>query len=303
VRVLVTGSSGFVGRSIAMHLTNAGHEVIGLGRRLTRSNRQLARAVAADIGAPGLAGRVMGSQRRCEAIVHAAAAVELGDPDAAALSLTNCFGTQQVIELAAGWEVESLVYISSLPVVGRPVELPVRESHPTNPASAYHASKLYGEQLVTLAAARGVPGASLRLTSPVGPNMPDGRILSAFVRRALAGLPLELAGRGTRGQDYVDVRDIAAAVAATIERRATGIFNVASGRCVTNRELAELCITVLGSRSEVHATRAPDPQDDVRWAVSIERARVRLGYEPVHGLDDSIQAVAHELEAHPEAVA
>jgi len=197
-----------------------------------------------------------------------------------------------MLELAARWGVESLVYLSSVPVIGRPFELPVTEQHPVDPPSAYHASKLYGEQLVDVARRDGLATVSLRLTAPVGPGMPAARLLPTFVRRALSGETLEVMGEGTRGQDYVDTRDIAAAVEASLVRRATGLLNVASGRCVSNLELARRCVAVVDSSSDVMLSGAPDPEEGVRWEVSIALAERELGYRPRHSLEDSIAAVA-----------
>lgn len=308
MRVLVTGSSGHVGGAIAGHLMRAGHQVVGLSRGEasnrqaptdarqgpTGSRRRLTGAITADLEFPGLAGRLVNELPRCEAIVHAAAAIE-PYPYAPAISLTNCLGTQQMLELAASWNVTSLIYLSSLPVIGRPLELPVTEQHRTAPPTAYHASKLYGEHLLALPGRDDSSGLSLRLTAPVGPGMPGRRIMSVFVARALAGTPLEVAGKGTRSQDYVDVRDVAAAVAASLERRTTGLLNIASGRCVSNLDLARRCVELLGSASEVRLTGRPDPEDGVRWEVSIAKAAATIDYRPRYALEDSIAAVADEL--------
>lgn len=294
MKVLVTGSSGLVGDAIVTYLSAGGHEVIGLSRGLTGKAPGLSGAIAADIGAAGVAATLAAEHQRCDAIVHAAAAIER-DPYAPSISLTNCLGTQQILELAARWGVESLVYLSSVPVIGRPFELPVTEQHPVDPRSAYHASKLYGEQLLAVARSDGLATVSLRLTAPVGPGMPPARLLPAFVHRALSGEALEVAGEGTRGQDYVDTRDIAAAVQAALACRATGLLNVASGRCVSNLELARRCVAVLDSSSEVRLSGAPDPEEGVRWEVSIALAERELGYCPRHSLEDSIAAVAERL--------
>jgi dTDP-glucose 4,6-dehydratase len=298
VRILVTGASGHVGGAIAAHLMSEDHEVVGLGRRpterLTGSNQRLSSAIAADLGRPGVARTLAADERRCDAIVHAAASLEL-DPHSPAISLTNGLGSQQMVELATRWDVASFVYISSVPVIGRPLQLPVTEEHPASPATPYHASKLFGEHLVAIAGRAGTRTVSLRLTAPVGPGMASGRILPAFVRQALAGERLAVAGRGTRGQDYVDVRDVAAAVAASLQQRATGRLNIASGRCVTNLELASLCVQAVGSSSEITLGEEPDPDDDVRWEVSIARAERTIGYRPRRSLADSIQAVADQL--------
>jgi nucleoside-diphosphate-sugar epimerase len=296
MRVLVTGSSGHVGGAVAAHLFQSGHEVLGLSRRHTTSSASLSNTVAADLGTLGLADLLSNQHRRCEAMVHAGAAIERGlyGPE---IALTNCLGVQQMLELGARWEVERFIFISGVAVIGRPLELPVTEEHPANPPTAYHASKLFGEQLVALAAEQGIPALTLRLTAPVGPGMRETRILPVFVRRALRGERLELIGRGTRCQDYVDVRDAARAVAAALERHAGGLLNIGSGRCVSNLALARLCVELLGSSSEIVASGRPDPEEGVRWEVSIARARTALGYRPRCSLEDSIAAMASELRA------
>lgn len=290
MRVLVTGASGHVGGAIANHLQALGFDVVGLARHPGRVEGLYGR-LEGNLGDTEAAARIARLIEPCEAILHAAAAIEQ-DPHAPSIALTNCLGTQQVMRLADIWEAERVVYISSVPVVGVPTRLPVTESHPTRPLSAYHASKLYGEHLVGLADERGVGTTILRLTSPVGPGMRNNRILSVFVRLALAGEPLELAGRGGRRQDYVDVRDIADAAEASLRRPAAGLLNIASGRPVSNRELADRCIETLASNSVVQFAAAEDPQEDVVWDVSVERAGQLLGYAPRRSLDDSIRAVA-----------
>lgn len=299
VRVLVTGTSGHVGGAIGAYLHEQGHEVVGISRRLNRRARTMSRALSLNVGAAGAAETIAQAQPRCDAIVHAAAALE-GDPLAAALTLTNGLGTQQLLSLAARWEVESFVYLSGVHVIGRPAILPITETHPAWPRSAYHASKLYGEHLVRLVSDEQSGGAILRLTAPVGPGMDKRRILPVFVQRALRGEQLEIAGKGSRGQDYVDARDVASAVETAIERRVAGMLNIASGRCVTNLELARICVELLGSSSAVRLSGGPDPDDGVRWEVSTARAERVIGYRPDHPLEDSIVAFAEAIASGGE---
>lgn len=288
MRVLVTGASGLIGGAVARALVQDGHQVVALSRRWTKVPG-LARSHMVDIGAPGLVDRV--GEQTCDAIVHAAASMS-ADPHDLSLSQVNALGTQQLLTLAARWDVRAFVYVSSIAVIGTPRELPIAESHPTAPASAYAASKLYGEQLAAIAAADGLAAASLRVTSPVGPGMQGGRIVSVLVERALVGEPLVLAGRGGRRQDYVDVRDVQQAVLACIAVRARGCFNVAAGASVANAELARLCVETLESRSAVVFDGNTDPDEDLRWDVSIERAKAELSFGPRHDLRDSLLAVA-----------
>lgn len=294
MRVLVTGASGYVGGTITRFLIEAGHEVLTLNRD-PAVLPGVAQHVALDLGTIQTASAISESVDRCDAVVHAAALISY-DNSLVDLSRVNCGGTQALIQLAAHWSVRRFIYFSSISVIGAPAVIPVDEGHPVNPASAYSATKLFGEHLTNiLYNTAGIPALSLRLTSPVGPHMPHNRIFSVFVSRALRGEPLQLVGRGTRRQNYVDVRDAAALVSANLNSDVSGVFNVAGAESISNHALAQLCIDTLGSSSAIEFLDRPDPQDDDNWEISIDKAARLLGYTPQHSLSQSIEAAAQTL--------
>ena len=280
MKIIITGGTGHVGGAIHRHLTSLGWEVIDVSR---------SGMIRADISSPDFADCVAGTVKQCDAIVHCAASLVKGLTDLS-ISQVNCIGMQQVIRMATLTGALRLVYISSVPVVGRPQHLPVDEEHATVPLTAYHASKLFGEHLVRIAHGPALKTASLRITSPVGPGTPPGRIFSEFVRRARAGEQLILAGQGGRRQNYVDVRDVAQSVVQCLKSEASGVFNVAGAAAISNLELARRCIKALNSNSAVHFSGASDPEENLAWEVSIEKARQSFGYKPAYSLEDSIRA-------------
>lgn len=288
-RILVTGASGLVGGAIAAHLVERGHQVIGLSRRPSALTG--IRDIHVDLATPGWSEDLR--DLRCEAIVHAGACLAKDNTDPH-LCAVNAGATQELLTLAGAWEVSSFVFISGLTVIGQPLHLPITEEHPTAPLTTYHASKLFGEHMVRVLSAGRWPSASLRVTAPVGPRMPDGRILSHFVGRALRNEPLVLAGEGSRKQDFVDVRDVARCVELALSHRAEGVYNAGSGRSVSNIDLARLVIATLGSRSVIEHTGSPDPEEGIDWAISLERARSSFGYQPAISLDESIRSVARD---------
>jgi UDP-glucose 4-epimerase len=295
LRVLVTGTSGLVGGAIASFLLERDWDVVGLSRTSSRE-KSLAKCILADIGKVGLVENISDKLSPCDAIVHAAASMDKGlyTP---LISLTNCLGTQQILELANFWRSTNLVYISSVPVIGTPKQLPITEDHPTNPPTAYHASKLFGENLIQIAARNGLAGTILRLTSPVGIRMPENRILSVFVKRALADEPLQIVGNGTRKQNYVDVRDISDVIEKCLQQCVSGVFNIAGEHSISNKGLADICIRTLGSSSKIEFTGQPDPEDGMAWEVSIAKAKKCLGYDPRYSIEDSISAIGAEYAA------
>src|SRR6266478_10006772 len=149
MRVFLTGATGQVGRAIAAHLASEGYAVTGVSRR-SRHVQGLSEHIEANLGSEEALDRIKKAVPPCEMIVHAAASLahDLYDPT---ISLTNCLGTQLILRLAELWGTQQMVYLSSVPVIGRPQYDPITEQHPVNPLTAYHASKLYGEHLMRLA--------------------------------------------------------------------------------------------------------------------------------------------------------
>ena len=243
MRVLVTGSTGLVGQAIAERLSNE-HQVVGLSRGGEVSEDE-ADHLGVDLASPGAA-ELIGSSEPCAAIVHAAASLDPQSPESV---LTNCIGAFEIVRLAAQWGAEHLVFISGVTVIGTPSQLPIDEDHPVHPPNPYLESKLLGEQLVEEAGRTGVRATILRVTAPVGARMPAERVLPTFVREALAGSPLKVAGRGTRRQDYVHVADVADAVAGAIQAGADGLFNIGCGETVSNLELAQRCHRIIRLRN------------------------------------------------------
>jgi nucleoside-diphosphate-sugar epimerase len=285
-RILLTGASGQIGRAIAAHLVAEGFVVFGVSRHGSAVSG-LTEHLQLDISKPDFVDRAVQGMGRCDAIVHAAASLskDAFDPD---LARTNCLGTQQVTALARAWAVTRLAYVSSVPVIGKPLQHPIAETHPASPATAYHATKLFGEELVRLAARPGLVTCSLRIASPIGPGTPADRIAAAFARRARAGERIELLGRGGRRQNYIDVRDVARAVGLWLSRPAPGVF-IIPGWTISNRDLAETCVRLFGSPAAVIYADRPDPEETDAWDLCGDRAEAAFGYRPSYTLDDSLR--------------
>ena len=101
-------------------------------------------------------------------------------------------------------------------------------------------------------------------------------------------------GSGTRRQNYVDVRDVAVAVEKCLLRRTTGIFNIAGNRSISNKDLAETCVSNLRSSSSITFTGQPDREEGIAWEVSIEKAKRCLDYSPRYGIEESILSLGAE---------
>jgi nucleoside-diphosphate-sugar epimerase len=285
MKILITGGNGHVGGAIKARFESSGHDVVIVSRHGD---------LKMDISDDGLAQKLSRFVERCDVIVHCAAHLSKSVTDRE-VTMVNCVGTQEVVSAALSLGTKRLIYISGLAVIGTPKQLPIDENHPLNPNTAYHSSKLFGEHIMEVASSSNLQTVSLRVSSPVGPQTPRGRIFSEFVYKASRGEPLVLAGSGGRRQNYVDVRDVADAVAQCARSDVQGVFNVAGAASVSNLELAECCVRVLSSNSTISFSGTPDAEENVCWNVSIDRARSAFGYSPSCSIEDSINAAAKTL--------
>lgn len=114
--------------------------------------------------------------------------------------------------------IKVFVQLSSLPVIGKPVEHPITEQHSLKPPTVYHATKVMEELLANYADYHhGLRTASFRISAPVGTGMNRNTIFPTFVSKACKGEDLVLSGKGNRKQTYVHVRDISKALLQAIE--------------------------------------------------------------------------------------
>jgi UDP-glucose 4-epimerase len=151
-RVLVTGGSGRLGRSVVRALADGGHEVVSVDR--TAIDDLPARQIQQELLVPGAALEVF-REVRPEAVVHLAAiAVPFTAPEAETFT-TNTALAYAILDATLDSGAGALLVASSPTVIGygspggwSPQYLPLDERHPVAPWNAYALSKVAVEELM-----------------------------------------------------------------------------------------------------------------------------------------------------------
>lgn len=284
------------------YLKNKGCYVIGLGRK-EQSTCNVDQYISCDVDSEELANVFQTCMETApiHAVVHLAADMRK-EPYGVEIVSHNCVGTQRLLELCEKYQVKSFVQVSSLPVIGKPMEHPITENHPLQPPTVYHATKVMEELLANYADYHhGLRTVSFRISAPVGPRMNYKTIFPTFVKNAMENKDLILSGRGTRKQSYVHVSDIAQAIyLALISENAHGVYNLSSENLLSNYELAKKCIEVLQSKSEIKFSGQDDYMDDYCWDVSLEKIQKDIGYEPKIGMEQAICELSEYIKRSKE---
>ena len=228
--VLLTGSTGFIGRHVARALHEAGFRVTALDYR------------------PPLEPLPDGVEFRwCDlrtdplplgdfhAVVHLAALAGVRPSLNRPLDYlaTNVQATVRLLEHCRKFGIGRFVFASSSSVYGPDTPLPAEESATPSPQSPYALTKLQCEQWGALyAKLHGLNFTALRFFSVWGPGQRADLALEAFRRRIEAGEPVTIFGDGTQRRDLTHVSDVAQAVVMAVQRDGSGavVLNVGTGR-------------------------------------------------------------------------
>ncbi len=290
MRILVTGSNGFIGNYVGQTLAQSGHEVLGIDIA-SAAQDVFAGYYPVDITSKTDMESLSDTLGTLDAVVHCAAHINYDDTDSRLMQV-NAVGTQNVVTLGKWVGCKRIIYCSSIAVIGIPKILPITEEHPLAPQTMYHVSKLAGEYIVQ---ASGIPHTILRIPSPIGLGMNLRTILPAFVSRCVNGEDLILLGQGTRKQNYIAVQDISRAVRMALEGVHTNCYNLSS-RLISNYDLACLCKTITHSCSVIAFSEQADPAEGQVWDISSELIRQELGFEPQIELESVIAELQKSLE-------
>ena len=190
--------------------------------------------------------------------------------------LTNSLGTNTILTLGKKLKIK-FIYLSGLPVIGKPIDIPITEEHPTKPLSIYHSSKLIGENIISFDADNLLEKTILRITAPIGPNIPKKRFISSLIFNCINNQEITLFGRGERIQNYIHTNDICKFIEICITKKSGGIFNLGGSKSISNLNLAKLCINKTNSRSNIKFYKE-DNEENFKWIVSMEKAKKKIRF-------------------------
>ncbi len=280
MNVAVTGGSGFIGSHVVDKLVEAGHAVRVLDG--TQPHRADVSWQPVDITRLS---QVIGALQGCDAVFHLAAMANVNDiarMPAESVDL-NVMGTAAILE-AARMSGKMHVVLASTVWVYEATDLQeVDEATPLRPDSVSHlymAEKIASEMLaVSYGKLYGFPVTVLRYGIPYGPRMREELVMPIFIKKAVKGEPLTVAGDGLQYRNFIYVEDLADAHVRVLDRHATGIFNLEGPREVAIIELAEAVNRSVPTSVGIVRTDARGGDYKGR-VVSRQRAKDVLDWEP-----------------------
>ena len=289
-RLLITGSSGLIGRALRRVLRRQGHDVLGFDIAVPPGHPDYgdSRSAAA------LAARAAG----CRGIVHLAAIARVG-ASAAQPGLcrsVNVGGVRAVLQAARRLPERPFVLLaSSREVYGEPGRLPVVETDPFAPINVYGRSKVAAERLVEHARAAGLHTQIARYANVYGciEDHPD-RVVPAFTRAAAEGGLMHVRG-AENAFDFTHVDDVARGTARLVEALLAGERDLPPVQFVTGEPTSLRALARSAHRLGSGGTRLVE-EPTVGGTVAQfwgdpARARRLLGWEASITLESGLKAM------------
>ena len=236
--VLVTGSSGFVGRVIMRRLAAMGHRALGLDPVAS------AGTVVDDLSDRARL-RDLIAREKITHVIHAGGVsgpMVMADDPAGVLAI-NVTGSMNLLYEAIAGGVATFVYCSSVAAIGNFYESePIGEDYPMRPGSTYGCSKAAMDFVLRgLWRKVALDICSLRLTAVYGPGRQTEFNVDTIVRAALAGRPARLDPLTDWPYVYVDDAAEAAIAACFSERRQQLAYFIAHPERVAPDDIAAAC--------------------------------------------------------------
>lgn len=299
MKIFVTGGAGFIGSNyLRWVLANTDHSMTVYDALTYAGNLSTLKDVddsprfsfvKGNICQPG---DVETAMRGHDAVVHFAAESHVdrsivGSED---FILTNCFGTNVIMDTARRLEIGRVVHIGTDEVYGSVDIGSSKESDPLEPRSPYSASKA-GSDLIALSyfSTHGLPVLVTRCTNNFGPFQYPEKAIPLFTTNLLDAKKIPLYGDGLNERDWLYVDDHCSGVQLVLERGVAGeIYNIGAGNETANRDLVNKLLALL-DKDESSVSYVTDRLGhDRRYSVDIAKITA-LGWRRRRSLDEALE--------------
>lgn len=310
MKILVTGSAGFLGSNLVSKLVAQGHDVVGVDNLLTgnfknvvmlekQPNFTFYKADIIDFAKqlkPGF-----------DQIYHLASPAS--PPKyiefAHETMMVNTLATDSLCKYAVSND-SRLLFSSTSEIYGDPLVHPQTEDYWGNVntlgvRSVYDESKRFGETIIShYKRTANLNSIIVRIFNTYGPNMDpyDGRVVTNFIRQILEGNPVTMYGTGLQTRSFCYVDDLIAGLILAMNSAEGGPINLGNPNEFTLIELLNDIISVIGIKPEIIFQGIPEDDPKMRNP-DISRAQNLLNWSPkidlIEGLVPTVEWVKSQM--------
>lgn len=293
MKIIVTGSAGFIASHIADKYRALGHEVADVDIRHTKPR---------DINDADSMTKLF-MKEKPDIVSHHAAIAEVVKSLRNPLPTfnTNVLGTVNLL-MAAGacGTVKKFIFASTGGAIyGEPKKIPADETVPPTPLSPYGLSKFLAEEVIKFySKVYGFPHLIFRYPNVYGPRQnPHGEagVVAIFAEMMRHGTTPTIFGDGTKARDYCFVDDIVKANEIALRRGKNETMNLGLGRKITDKKVFAEIAKNLGFKGK--PMYAPYREGEVyQIALSAKKAAKSIGWSPKVSFEEGVAKYVSSLK-------
>lgn len=283
-KILITGSTGFIGKPLVEKLLASGTEVFPVSSR------------DGDIADPA----TWHSFLPADLVIHLAARTFVPDSWVSPTDFlnTNCFGTACALDYCRKHK-SKLIFISSY-LYGNPESLPISEDAKLSPNNPYTFSKIMAEETCRFYAENyGIKVVVLRPFNVYGPNQNEDFLIPSITRQIMTGTTVHVKDLHPK-RDYVYVQDIVDAIIKSIpldER--FSIINIGTGKSYSVKDVIDIIQSALQTNTKVQSSNERRLGEVMDTQADITKAQKILGWSPVWTLEQGISKMIETYRNKP----
>jgi len=258
-RVLITGASGFVGSHFLHEIMELAE--VSIGTSFNNVNDRTLRTNLLDL--EGLI--KICKDFNFDVLIHCAALD--GNSNFKSKNLVpvmdeNMAMTRNVLTASRLTGIHNVVLVSSAEIYASEVISPIaedfdyRKNFPIN-GNGYVYAKIFSEIMAKMY--RQQYGMNIYIARPTniygpGDNFHDGvsKVIPSMIKNALSNQPIEIWGDGSQIRDFIFIKDMVSLVLNMVSEDRTNLLNISTAQAISIKELAEMVISISGSRSEIN---------------------------------------------------
>lgn len=292
MRILLLGGQGFIGQNLSLKLLEEGHEVIVLERKVNPER------VIPNI--KYVEGDFLNKEtyedylNGVDVVYHMISTTNANNSNNEMERdvKENVIGTINLLDSCVDKQIKKVIFISSGGTVyGNPQEVPIKETHPTNPICSYGITKLTIEKYLSLYNhLYGLDYTVIRLANPYGPyhqNLTQG-LINVIISKSINDEALEIWGDGKVERDYIYIDDAVNALSIAKDKTTEDkVFNIGSGQSHSICDIINEVEKIAG-KGIIKSFKEARSQDVPVNVLDITLAKQILGWEPKIGLEEGI---------------
>lgn len=302
MKVLVTGSEGFIGSHLTEILVEKGYEVKAFVRYNFKNDwgwlekSKYLKEIEVYTGDIRDYDSVYDAMKDVEVVFHLAALIGIPYSYISPLAYikTNTEGTYNVLEAARKLNIQRVIHTSTSEVYGTAQYVPIDEKHPYNPQSPYAASKAAADHLaLSYYRSFDLPVTIIRPFNTFGPRQSARAIIPTIISQILSGKEQIKLGNLNPTRDLTYVKDtVNGFITVGLHEKTIGdVYNLGTGREISIGDLAKKIMKLIGKEVEIITDKErirPEKSEVERLLSNPEKAMKLTGWKPQYTLEEGL---------------